>query len=57
MLDKLTLYTIVPLLKGIASGNEDFKRELDEYLESVEYDEEDMRNSINEDIARTLKKR
>ncbi len=57
MLDKLTLYTIVPLLKGLASGNEDFKRELDEYLESVEYDEEDMRNSINEDISRTLKKR
>ena len=57
MLDKLTLYTIVPLLKGLASGNEDLKRELDEYLESVEYDEEDIRISINEDIARTLKKR
>ena len=54
-LDKLTLYTMVPLLLGIASDNEDFKRDLVEYLKSVEYDEEEIRNSLNNEIKQILK--
>lgn len=53
------LSVIVPLLKGIAdlSPDENFKKEVDEYLESVQYDELQIQEEMNEKVRTMMSRR
>ena len=41
------LLMTIPLLQNIAKGNKEFLKELDEYLEEIEYDEDEINEELN----------
>lgn len=49
---RLDLLTIIPLVRGIAevSGNVEFQRELNQYLNAVQYDEAQIYQQLNDKI-------
>jgi hypothetical protein len=51
------LCAMIPLTKGIAEmeSNEDFKRELNDYLESIQYDEKQVYEEMNSAFQKCIK--
>lgn len=50
------LCVMIPLLKEISEKNEEFKKELDEYLKEIEYDEKQVYEALNEKFFAATKK-
>ena len=48
--DRYQLAMTIPLLLGIANNNEEFRNELATYLKEINYDEEDIQKSIDDEI-------
>ena len=51
--ERFMLATVIPLLEGIAEGNEDFKRELAIYLKEINYNYDEIDNSIEKEIKKS----
>lgn len=56
---RIDLCTVIPLIQAIAKGknNEDFKKELNEYLELIHYDENEIYEEMNTTIQKCLYKK
>ena len=53
---KVDLLMTIPLLKRIASHNEEFNKDLNEYLELIEYNEEELKRELDIKIKEELNK-
>ena len=55
---RLDLYTMIPLVKGIAtsSDNKEFQDDLNIYLKMIEYDEKEVQDEMDEAIRVSLSK-
>ena len=56
---RFDLSCIIPLVQSIneIEGNEEFAKEFDEYLESIEYDYEEIMHEMDEKLKEMVKKR
>jgi hypothetical protein len=49
---RIYLLISVPLLRELATGNEEFKKDLEKYLEEINYDEEDIIKERDEELQK-----
>lgn len=52
--ERFSLAMTIPILRSIADSNEDFKRELNKYLEDINYDEEAINERIDSLIEESM---